>query len=253
MSEFKYTFNINKSISEDKDLYIYGVASNDSPDRDDEVVDLGSLETSFKSFLATNPVLMYNHDLNSPAVGKIVSEFIGKDKTVYKSGIIGNELRIVAKVSETADLVRKQVKEGILRSFSVGGSANYSKKAGKTILKFTDLHEVSIVSIPANKDSIFRIVKNICVGEHCPTKINKENDNMDIQEIVNAVKADLKAETEEKSVIKGLNEKITNLESEITELKSKTVKKGVQEESPAKQLETDITSILIARHYTGGN
>lgn len=258
MAEFKYNFKINKSISDDDELYIYGVASNDSQDRDNEIVNLSSLKSSFKSFLSTNPILLFNHDLKGSPIGKIVPEFTGKDGTIYRSGIIGSELRIVAKISETANAIRTQISEGILKTFSIGGAAKYVKSAGKTILHFSELFEISVVTVPANKDSLFTVVKSACVGDNCPTKIkgdkfmiNEEEMEIITEKVVKSIQDAQIVEKEERTVIKGLNEKISELETELDTIKSKTVKKGIVETEIGRE-PASIFDIVMDKYY-GGN
>lgn len=281
---FAYSFNISKNIVNDG-LYIYGVASTESEDRDGETVSMRSLEKAFEKFMRRSPVLMYNHNGRSDAVGKVVPEFVGEDGTIYKSGIINNELHIVGLISQASSAadVRTQINEEILKSLSIGGKARKIQKGGKRCLIVSDLHEISIVPIPANGDALFHVVKSACVGDSCPINIKtinlQDRDNMEKEEIVTLVKsvfdelktaddmvelqkkydALLASKTEqtveadpEVDMVKSLTDKIEAMQTELDAMKSTPIQKGIQDgEKVVEKSATDITSAIMARHYGG--
>ena len=281
---FSYVFDISKSSANDG-LYIYGVASTQSEDRDGETVSMRSLEKAFEKFMRRSPVLMYNHNGRSDAVGKVMPEFVGEDGTIYKSGIINNELHIVGLISQAGSAadVRTQINEGILKSLSIGGRARKIQKSGKRCLLVSDLHEISIVPIPSNGDALFHVVKSACIGDSCPinteTINSQERDIMEKEEIVTLVKgvvedlrtadgyADLQkkydallaSKTEqtveadpEVDVVKSLTDKIAAMQTELDAMKTTPIQKGIQDgEKIVEKGATDITSAIIARHYGG--
>lgn len=280
---FNYVFDISKSSVNDE-LYIYGVASTESEDRDGETVSMRSLEKAFEKYMHRSPVLMYNHNGHSDAVGKVVPEFVGEDGTVYKSGIINNELHIVGLISKAGSAadIRTQIIEGILSSLSIGGRARKIQKSGKRCLLVSDLHEISVVPIASNGDALFRVVKSACTGDSCPinTETNsQESDIMDKDEIVTLVKgvveelktaddvvdlqkrydALLASKTEpevdadpEVDVIKALTDKVDALTAELETLRGTPIKKGIQDgEEIIEKGATDIMSVIMARYYGG--
>lgn len=284
INNFTYTFDIQKSAVND-DLYIYGVASTESEDRDGETMSMKSLEKAFGRYMERNPVLMYLHNGQSDAVGKVIPEFVGEDGTVYKSGVINNELHIVGLISRalSAADVRIQIDEGILKALSIGGRARAIIKSGKRCLLMSDLREISLVPLPSNGDAMFDVIKSACVGDGCPiAPIEKqitEKPIMEKDEIVALVKStinDVKSadetvelqkkydalvasgtpstdtETPEVDVIKALTDQVGALKTELGEMKTTPVKKGVQDgEIIVEKGATDITSMIVDRHYGG--
>lgn len=282
INEFKYEFEIHKTVSNDR-LYIYGVASTSDKDRDGETVVMKSLGKAFQKFMRQNPVLMYNHDGKNDAVGKVIPEFTGVDGTIYKSGIINNKLYIVGQISQadSARDVRTQVEEGVLKSFSIGGRARKVQKASQNCVMVSDLHEISIVPIPANDNAMFNVIKSVCTGDNCPVRktelINtEETDNMnpeDVVEIVVKTLSEMKAADDyemlqkkydalkeqkapevntEEPVEKSLAEQIVELTATIEEMKKTPVQKGIQDgDAKVEKKGTSITSMIMERHYGG--
>lgn len=283
--EFKYEFDIHKTVADDR-LYIYGVASTSDKDRDGETVVMKSLGKAFQKFMRQNPVLMYNHNGKNDAVGKVIPEFTGSDGTIYKSGIINNKLYIVGQISQAASArdVRTQVEEGILKSFSIGGRARKVQKASRNCVMVSDLHEISIVPIPANDNAMFNVIKSVCTGDNCPvqnTESNKEKSNiMDKEEIIEIVVktlSEIKAaedyellqkkydalaaekatevvtEVKTEPVEKSLADQVAELTATIETMKTTGIQKGNQDgEKIVEKGATDITSMIMSRHY-GGN
>jgi hypothetical protein len=267
---FDYVFDISKSSINDE-LYIYGIASTESEDRDGETVSMASLEKAFAKYMHRSPVLMYNHNGRADAVGKVVEEFVGEDGTVYKSGIINNELHIVGLISKAGS-----------SSLSIGGKARKIQKSGKRCLLVSDLHEISIVPIASNGDALFHVVKSACVGDSCPINTEKnsqESDIMEKEEIVTLVKgvveelktaddfvvlqkkydALLASSTEpevvdapEVDVVKALTDKVDALTAELEGMKTTPIQKGIEDgDVIVEKAATDITSVIMARHYGG--
>jgi len=69
IKKFNYNFEINKTVSNDR-LIIYGVASTQKKDRDDERMSISSLEKAFDRYMRKNPVLFYNHRSGADAIGR---------------------------------------------------------------------------------------------------------------------------------------------------------------------------------------
>jgi hypothetical protein len=246
MSDFNYEFDIKKSIDS---TYLYGVASTTKLDRDSEAVDMSSLESCFKSYMATNPIICFNHDVHK-AIGTVVDKYEGKDGTVYKSGVINGLLKIVVKLSSVANDVIEQINEGILKSFSIGGRAKHVLKGEITNLVFTDLFEISVVPIGSNKESLFSVVKSVCTGENCPNNI-KGDEIMDKNEIREIMKS-IMAETETEDVVKSLTTQVEELTAELTAIKTVKVQKGIVEGEAPVIGEISLIDSIVANHY-GGN
>jgi HK97 family phage prohead protease/HK97 family phage major capsid protein len=142
-----------KGISENKSLKIAGYANTSDKDRTGDVVLPQAWSKGVENF-RRNPILLYQHDHGKP-IGKI------HNITVDKKGIF-----VEASVSEAAEKqhgVKTLIKDGILKSFSVGfriKDADFDKKTDTFLIKDLELLEISVVSVPANQNSLFSIRKS---------------------------------------------------------------------------------------------
>lgn len=140
-----------KAESTEKAVIIRGMANVATADRSKEVIPGNVWELdNYKK----NPILFFNHDRDFP---------IGKVTATNKSE---KGLEVVATISKSKDpaisKVRDLVKEGILKTFSVGfDSSEEPKENEKGELEFKDaaLLELSIVSLPMHQDSIFEVTQ----------------------------------------------------------------------------------------------
>lgn len=152
MHKLNIDFNV-KSVSKKNDtelVKIEGFANKAVTDRIGDLVEPKG--GRFENFLK-NPVMLFNHDHNYP-IGKFKSVEAREDG-VYVKGELSTSKD--PKISYVRDLVR----EGVLKTFSIGFNAMKDTMEGE-IKKITDweLHEVSVVSVPMNQDSTFVMSKN---------------------------------------------------------------------------------------------
>lgn len=99
-----------------------------------------------------NPIVLFNHDMSYP-IGKS-SKVTPTENGLYCEVVLSNS------DTEKIKYVRDLVKDGILNSFSVGFDPKDSKVEGE-VNKITSarLHEISIVALPMNEDSLFNLKK----------------------------------------------------------------------------------------------
>jgi HK97 family phage prohead protease len=120
-------------------------------DRSDEAVSPLGIDT--KNF-ELNPILLFNHDFNQP-IGKII------DIIVSEEGI-----KITAEVHKTSNpTVYENVKNGILKAFSIGFIAKNAKYIHDTdlyIFTETELYEISLVAVPDNPLSLIESYSTSC-------------------------------------------------------------------------------------------
>lgn len=141
-----------KSVSE-KTLKIAGYANTSDKDRTGDVVVPDAWAKGIENF-RRNPILLYQHDHGKP-IGKVNSV------TVDKKGIF-----VEASVSEAAEKqhgVKTLITDGVLKSFSVGfrvKDADYDRLNDTFYIKDVELLEISVVSVPANQNSLFSIRKS---------------------------------------------------------------------------------------------
>ena len=279
INKFNYIMDFKKLTGHDgdDDLYIAGVASDDTQDLDGEYMDMSSLRKAWTRYLKT-PIIRFQHDAKIGAIGRVVEKFTESDGTEHVTNFSQDVPYIVAKISNAPDLesVRMKIREGIYTGLSIGGRAKVVVKGGKRTLFVKDLLEISVVDRASNMGSFFNVLKKACEGTECELNKSKEDINMESQEIVDIVvktmtemkaaedyeqlqkkydelTAQVTSEPElepETDVVKALTEQVEALTAEIAEMKTTPVTKGVQDgDVPAEAPKTDVMSMVLKNHY----
>lgn len=126
------------------------VASTESKDRHGDVVKQDGWD--LKNY-KDNPILLFMHDHTKP-IGRATKVWIdktsGKAKLMFKG--------VISSATEEARAAKQLMMEGILNSFSVGFMP--MEMDGNTITK-SELHEISLVSVPANSDARLIAAKSL--------------------------------------------------------------------------------------------
>jgi uncharacterized protein len=133
-----------KAIS-DENYTIKGVFSTADEDRHGEIVDQKSWQLD--DYLK-NPVILFGHDHNQPAIGKAVNLFFNAE------GNLEGEIQFAAKEYDFAKTIYQLYKGGFMRAFSVGFQnevVEYDDAENKVTLKRNNLFEISCVNVPANQ------------------------------------------------------------------------------------------------------
>jgi HK97 family phage prohead protease/HK97 family phage major capsid protein len=134
----------------DGPVEIMGYASTVDVDRHGDVIPNSVWERGLENYLK-NPVILAFHDHNQP-VGRMTEHKIDE-----------RGLWIKAKISKAADRVYQLVKDEVLTAFSVGfriKDAEYNTAAEVFLVKELELHEISVVSVPANQNTLFNLSKS---------------------------------------------------------------------------------------------
>ena len=136
-----------------KSLKIAGYANTTAKDRSGDVVTAEAWAKGVENF-RRNPVMLYQHKHDTP-IGRI-------DKIqVDKKGIF-----VEGSVSEAAEKIhgiQTLIKDGALKSFSVGfrvKDGKYNREDDSMTITDVELLEISVVSVPCNQDSLFSIRKS---------------------------------------------------------------------------------------------
>ena len=146
-------FRIKEASGESEKLVIAGYANTVDEDRGGDVV-LAEAWTSGIDNFRKNPILLFQHNHSQP-VGKVSSV------TVDNKG-----LYVEAEISEAAEKqhgLKTLIKDGVLKSFSVGfriKDAIYDRVTDLFTIKELELLEISVVSVPMNQNSLFHIKKS---------------------------------------------------------------------------------------------
>jgi len=136
--------------AEDQTLQIAGYASTTDVDRHGDIIPASVWQKGLENYLK-NPVILAFHDHTQP-VGRMTEHKIDE-----------KGLWIKAKISKAAEKVHQLVKDEILTAFSVGfriKDAEYNSAAEVFLVKDLELHEISVVSVPANQNTLFNLSKS---------------------------------------------------------------------------------------------
>lgn len=151
-------------------INIEGYASTTDVDRMGDVIPAYAWELALNNFLK-NPIILAYHDHSKP-VGRMID---------YKLDSKG--LWIKARVSAAAEDVFNLVKDGILTGFSVGfrvKDATYNPDTDIFIITELELIEISLVSVPANQNTLFNLSKSFDNDEEYKSfKLNFNNTSVD--------------------------------------------------------------------------
>ncbi len=190
--EINSLFEVVQKDAKSDVLTIKGYANTVSKDRTgDVIVKEAWMQGGMDDYLK-NPIILAFHDYARP-VGTTV------DYNVTDKG-----LEIVAEISKAAGEVYNLIKDGVLKTFSVGFSikdADYEKEDDTFYIKDLELYEISVVSVPANQDSTFSLAKSF-------ENVDEYNSFKDSYSKVAEVKEELKKEEKEPSqdnILKEIN------------------------------------------------
>ena len=147
------SFEAKKLTKTSKGLKIAGYANTTDKDRVGDVVTAQAWAKGVDNY-RKNPVLLYQHKHDQP-IGKV-------DKvTVDRKGIFVDAM--VSDAAEKLHGVQTLIKDGALKSFSVGfrvKDGRYDEKTDCMTITDVELLEISVVSVPANQNSLFSIRKS---------------------------------------------------------------------------------------------
>lgn len=155
--------------SADSPLIIRGFANTTSIDRAGDVIPRSAWEgeKAMPNYLK-NPIILAYHDHKQP-IGKMTSY------TISDEG-----LQIECEISKAAGNVYDLIKDGTLKTFSVGFrclEADYDQETDVFLIKALELHEVSVVSVPCNQDSTFEVSKSLNSEQYVNFKKQVLSDN----------------------------------------------------------------------------
>jgi len=153
------TFYLNSSFEtkalskKTKSIKIAGYANTTTKDRSNDVVTAEAWAKGIDNY-RKNPVLLYQHKHDCP-IGRV------ENIRVDRKGI-----HVEAAVSEAAEKnhgVQTLIKDGALKSFSVGfrvKDGKYNNQDDSMLITDVELLEISVVSVPCNQESLFSIRKS---------------------------------------------------------------------------------------------
>lgn len=131
-------------------VMIEGYASTNDVDRHGDIVPVSVWQKGIENYLK-NPVILAYHDHSEPA-GRMIEHRIDEKGFWVK-----------ARISAAAEDVFNLVKDGVITAFSIGFrivDAEYNSAAELFVVKELELHEISVVSVPANQNTLFSLSKS---------------------------------------------------------------------------------------------
>ena len=138
-----------------KSITIEGYASTNDIDRAGDVVSSSVWEKGLENYLK-NPIILAYHDYHEPC-GRML------EHRADKKG-----LWIKARISSAAEDVYNLVKDGVMTAFSIGFrilDAEYNQAAEVFLIKEIELHEISVVPVPCNQNTLFSLSKAFDTAE----------------------------------------------------------------------------------------
>jgi HK97 family phage prohead protease len=145
-------YDDKKNIIDYQNVKIEGYANTFEIDRGNDLVVPGAFKGTIDEYMK-NPILLIDHNRSTEdAVGKVTA--IAEDN-------VG--LKITALISNAPALkdLRFKIAEGILKTFSIGGLFKMifadDPKVDPNIIKSVALREISIVTVPMNQSSLFKV------------------------------------------------------------------------------------------------
>ena len=144
-----------ESRKDDEYLYIEGYANTNIVDRVNTYIPANEWASAIEHYM-NNAIILFNHNYDK-AIGK-VKEIRIDEKGLYIKAAISSK-------TSAGQEVIALIEEGILKSFSVGfrikdyENLEYDEEKDAVKLVGLDLLEISVVSVPANQESLFDISK----------------------------------------------------------------------------------------------
>ena len=149
MKDFAILVPFEKSVGKDGKLTLFGgIASTSDVDRDNERM-AKSVLPKIADELLKNSTVFFNHDTKGLGVGVVKSAELRTANEVY--------VTVEPTLAKGMEDVITQIKEGVLKSFSIGGRIKkaemvHDEKLGKDVREIQDveIYEVSVVGVPSN-------------------------------------------------------------------------------------------------------
>lgn len=127
-------------------------------DRQADIVERGAFTKSLELHRSkgTSPVLLWMHDQSQP-IGKF-TRITENERGLHVEGQLALK---TARGAEAYELLQMEAVRGLSIGFTVpANGSEYDHNTKSNRLKQIDLHEISIVSIPANEDALIAEVKS---------------------------------------------------------------------------------------------
>lgn len=157
-----------KSSASNGELYVAGYASVDMVDKQGDRIPVDALKKAFGQFMGNKAFRNVQLAHSGIQVGEVVDSHTDSQGRLWKSEVDNHGLFVVCKIRndiQKAREVQKQIRNGDLRAFSIGGQALF--RVSKTTpelgshREITDLelHEITLCKKGINPESTYTILK----------------------------------------------------------------------------------------------
>jgi HK97 family phage prohead protease len=231
------------SILKSDDLVIGGYASIEMVDKQNDLITLDALGEAVGKYMKITKFrnVMTNH--SNVQVGEVISQYRDKSGKLWKTGVDDVGFFVVIKMREDiekAKEVGREIREGTLRSFSIGGQALEKKKKSHNEygdyneISKLELHEVTICEKGINPEAKFDILKMEKEGKEMneiEKALNALNELLEKKDELEVNKEEEFSENSNKSVEnynKNLSKK-TEISNEVNNMTEEVVKEDEEE------------------------
>lgn len=234
-NNFFLKVDVKTILREDAGDFIFeGIATTSNPDREHDI-----LEHKGAFFAEEIPLLM--HHAQSQPVGTV--RLFKSEEGIRYIARIANPAGDNTDFGSRRKSAIAQIKSGVIRGVSIGylaqpGFVKRLAPAGRRISRF-EIVELSLVSVPANRDATIYEIKSIFKGDNRP-KTAKENKTLNLAQMI----ADRKLSIESK------NARILEIVGEVDESGATFTEAQTEEfeglSAEVKSIESDITRLETA-------
>ncbi len=212
-SAFGADFILKQDIG--NDLFVAGYASVDMVDKQGDRIPAAALKKAFGSFMDNAAFRNVQLAHSGIQVGEVVPSFTDSQGRVWKSEVDDHGLFVVCRIRndiQKAREVQKQVRDGDLRAFSIGGQALFRvskhtpEHGNHREITDLELHEITLCKKGINPEARYTILKMDNEKE-----VNKMTDSEALVEIRDSLSGILSKldknedKSEEKSEEKSMN------------------------------------------------
>ena len=203
-SAFGADFILKQDIG--NDLFVAGYASVDMVDKQGDRIPANALKKAFGKFMDNAAFRNVQLAHSGIQVGEVVPSFTDSQGRVWKSEVDDHGLFVVCRIRndiQKAREVQKQVRDGDLRAFSIGGQALFRvskhtpEHGNHREITDLELHEITLCKKGINPEARYTILKMDNENE----EVEKMTDNEALTEIRDSLSGILSKldKTEEKS------------------------------------------------------
>jgi HK97 family phage prohead protease len=172
-----------KAFTADDPMVVGGYASVEVVDKEGHLITTEALTKAFYKFMDSFRTRNVNFAHSDVQAGWPLRVWINQNGDIYKSGVDDKGLYLVSEVRPDitiANKVEKEIEAGVIRSYSIAGSAldkSVETKGNRVIMVVNELElaEISFCEKPVNQESNFDIIKSYPSGKVLGGLITKED------------------------------------------------------------------------------